>query len=177
MSKEALKGMLPASARVHLFHPRHHEYSGNFWARLNVLAEDIRETVIAKEHEFSKYSTGEKGLDVVAWVPLGDELPSLLILFGQCACTLKWVSKQHDSSFDSWNGKLTFTAPLNNIAFIPFCFRRPNGDWYNKSDIGRSILIDRLRLVNLLRERYSIIQSLPLYSVVDRVIEFEESDY
>ena len=177
ISKEMLKKMLPSDARVHLFHPRHKEFSGNFWTRLNALASEIKETVTAQPDEFSEYDTGDKGLDLVAWVPVVDELPSLLIVFGQCACTLAWVEKQHSSSFAAWNGKLTFTAPPSNMAFIPFCFRRPSGDWYSQSDIHHSVLIDRLRIVNILQERYTIIQSRPSYDIVEHVIEYEESSY
>lgn len=142
------------------------------------LAEDLNEELIAKERNFPPENTGDGGLDVVGWFRTGDPLASNLIVFGQCACTAEWVSKQHSSSANVWKKRIDFKALPSNIAFIPFFFRSTDGTWHNDDCIAESVLTDRLRLMHLLQDRESTIEtvfrSCPAYTLLEEVLEYEE---
>ena len=176
-SAEALHSYLPRGAKVFLFgkNPLNMgRYSGKLWYKIQVLAQDIRESVVADEGEFEPNDTGDNGLDIVGWVPFGDPADKFLIVFGQCACTLDWVVKQHSSGEAAWSGVISSKTPRNNVSFVPFCLRDLGGGWYRSRDAQGTILIDRLRLVRLLEGKYRSLKELP-YDLVDEAVEQSES--
>jgi hypothetical protein len=180
ISARALKAALPKGAEVHLFGSSNPikartRYKGHLWHKINQLARDIGEKVIVPESEFSKYNVGDKGLDVVGWVPLGDKASGLLLVFGQCACTEDWVKKQHSSHASAWRSTMTFIAPPSNMAFIPFCFRNIDGSWHKARNIYESIVVDRQRLIYLLRDNYhTFILEVPCFEAVEKVLQQQE---
>ena len=175
LCREALKAYLPDKAEVHVFGtsaknttlPR---YTGTLWDKINRLAADLYEGVKVKETSVSPNNTGDEGLDLVAWIPIGDEREGMLIVFGQCACTDKWVSKQNSSGAVEWRQKMSFKVEPSNFVFIPFFFRRTDGSWHEAHKIS-SILIDRLRLIRLLKEKFSFLESLPTATIVENAIQ------
>ncbi len=177
LSSEAMKKLLPASAEVHIFgaNALHQgKYTGNLWDKIVALAGDLKERVLVSEAEFSPHDTGDKGIDVVGWVPFNDPAPGLPIFFAQCGCTLKWVQKQHSSSHSAWNPIMTFLCPPGNIAFIPYCFRNSDGGWHKSVDIHHSLIIDRLRLVHLLQDRLQHFEALPSHQIVEKILQQRE---
>ncbi|HKR60024.1 MAG TPA: hypothetical protein VJS64_09815 [Pyrinomonadaceae bacterium] len=160
LSAEAIKTFLPGSAEVHVFGAGHQgRYTGNLWKKISRLAVDLKEIPLVKAADFSAQDSGDKGLDIVAWVPVDDPMPNLPLLFGQCACTFdEWVQKQSSSAADAWRTTMTLSNPPSNVAFIPFCLRRPDGSWHKRQDIHQTILIDRLRFISLLRGKYSTLK-------------------
>ena len=173
-SFRALQNYLPDEAQVHMFgtHPLNNgKYSGQLRKKIETLANDLHEKPVCDLNQFSVHNPGDKGLDLVAWLPLGDDETSFLIAFGQCACTLDdWVSKQHSSSAAAWRNTIHLTAPPSNFTFIPFCFRDASGKWYASTSIQESIVIDRLRLTHLLRDSLHTLTDIP-YDLVERAIE------
>ena len=179
VSSIALKSYLIEKAQVHIFGKNilgeDSRYKGKKLEKIKLLAQDLREqTTFQSEEQFSEHDTGDAGLDIVAWVPIGDDAQSFLIILAQCACTLNWVTKQYSASYDSWSPFIRFTARPNNMIFIPFCFRGANGGWYQYHDVKKSILVDRLRLIKLLENYDNRLHGLP-YNIVKRAIDFEES--
>lgn len=177
VSWAALREFLPNSAEVHLFRPigemrrKHTHYKGNLWNRMKILADDLRERLIVEERHVSSRDTGDGGVDLVGWVPAGDNLTGgLFCVFAQCACTDEWVTKQNSSKVDAWRLKLTFTSPPSNMIFIPFCFRNASGEWWRPQEISQSILVDRVRLVYYLRENYPIWAEFSGYRFVENLL-------
>jgi len=180
ISAAALKKMLPPTAEVHLFRPpgnmKNRRYRGNLFSRINMLAADLREKVLVKESEYLSKDNGDGGLDLVGWVPTGDEFAGgLVCVFGQCACTTEWVTKQHSSSISTWNQIMTFTSAPANMVFIPFCFRTATGEWWRKKDIHTSIVIDRVRFAYFLEKEHKFLETYPAYAVVEEFLSFKES--
>ncbi|WP_029988261.1 hypothetical protein [Leucobacter sp. PH1c] len=150
---EVLKRILPTSAEVHLFGANSlttGKYSGLLFEKVKALAADLGERVLATNTDFERGDRGDNGLDLIAWVPLHDELPGRLTVFGQAACTPAWVSKQHSSHSSSWSSVMTLTADPVNMVFIPYDYRRPGAEWYTSRHIHKSTVIDRYRIVKLL---------------------------
>ena len=172
ISLGALRKLLPPNAEAHLFGSRQQgRYTGTLWEKINALAGDLQEQVRADESDFPLENRGDKGLDLVAWIPLGDDVGSLPIVFGQCACSLQdWSTKQSSSSAAAWSRTISPLAPPSNMAFIPHCFRRTGGEWYKSTDIHESVLIDRLRLLRLLGDSYDLIENSPSNIMVEEAI-------
>lgn len=162
LSFVALKSYLPSQSVLYMFgkHPLNigERYSsGSLWERLTKLAKDLREDVIVQKENFKPSNNGDAGLDLVGWVPL--EKPPVrrgfFLIFAQCACTPKWVSKQFETHYDTWKNYLSFTAYPARLTFIPYCFRKTSGAWYDHTKISMTVLVDRLRLIELLRGKES----------------------
>jgi hypothetical protein len=153
---------------------RYTRYTGNILTKIRRLAADLHEAPKAKEADFPPNATGDEGLDLVGWVPWGDDAPGRVLFFAQCACSKdEWVAKQHSSSAEGWRNKIDFTVPPANVAFIPVCFRKADGSWHSTADI-QSIVVDRLRLLYLLRDRIDIFKRQPSFEVVQAAIRQRE---
>ena len=177
VSKEVLRSFLPRDAEVHVFGSNAlgpGRYSGNLWTKVTTLAADIGETVHVLQRNFSPYDSGDFGLDLVGWVPSGDSAAGLLIVFGQCACTEEWETKQHSSGPQVWRNVITFQHVPSNVVFIPFCLRDADGTWYKPQRI-HSILVDRQRLLYYLQTTPRVLQSRPSLAVVESALAQEES--
>jgi hypothetical protein len=110
--------------------------------------------------EITPQNVGDAGLDAVAWFDLDDGAPKLLIVFAQATCNKRWPKKQHEAAEIVWSQIYTFPAPLANLLLIPYCFRRPGGEWFNALDLQKGLLFDRVRIIALLRSDPSVV-SLP----------------
>jgi hypothetical protein len=99
LSKLALEKLLPANGFVHLFHGagKSGRYKGKLFQKLTVLSSDLFESMTVGADDFDENDVGDGGLDLVAWVPMNDGSPGVLLCFGQCACTDKWVKKQRET--------------------------------------------------------------------------------
>ena len=179
VSHQALKRLLPDHAEVHIFGAnelRTGRYTGNKWAKINLLAEDIRESVKVKERHYMSNDMGDQGLDLVAWIPFEDKAQGLFLAFAQCACTSdEWSRKQSSSSAAAWNSTLTFMVFPLNLAFIPIAFRDSSGDWHQPQKIHDSIVIDRVRLLHLLRGRTKFFETDPSYKLVEEIMREREA--
>ncbi|MGV0046849.1 hypothetical protein ACRU43_13455 [Mycobacterium colombiense] len=153
LALNAVRQMLPLGSEVHLFGANPiaaTRYTGLLFGKLKLLADDLGEILLVTEDEFERGNTGDNGLDVVGWVPLGDSSAGRITVFGQAACTPEWVSKQHSAHASSWSLTMTLTADPINMIFIPYDYRKPSGEWYNKRHIHKSVVIDRYRMMRSL---------------------------
>lgn len=152
LSREAMRSMLPSASEVHIFGSSTANvgrYTGPLVDRIEHLAKDLGE-MLAPQFNRTRFEAGDygdHGLDLVAWLPWGDSLRGMPIVFAQCACTGEWVSKQFSSSYQRWVQVLTFAVPPLNSCYIPFDFRAADDTWYNEHDINSSILVDRRRFL------------------------------
>lgn len=154
ISQVALSSYMSPASHVYLFgkNPRNTgRYSGHVWSKINTLASDIGESPICSKNDFHPSDTGDEGVDLVAWAPLGDSAGALLVVLGQCACTEQWDEKQHTSHAIRWQNLIRFKARPISVVFIPLCFRKANGAWFRPHDITDSIVLDRVRLLYALQ--------------------------
>ena len=155
----ALKQQLGPSAEVHLFgvgppggDPDEPRYMGGTYEKLEQLGRDVRAELLAEREEWPPTSAGDAGIDLVGWFPFNDEAPTMLAVFAQCAATENWDTKQFSSHSAKWAPHFRFFALPVNFVYVPLCFRRTTGDLHTKKDIGRSVFVDRVRLIHLLAE-------------------------
>ncbi|MGA9994310.1 MAG: hypothetical protein WBP93_02795 [Pyrinomonadaceae bacterium] len=165
-SFHALETYLPSGSNLYMFGKHGLNKSGPYssgtlWEKLNRIAADIREKVVCKKSDFKPSNTGDAGLDLIAWLPLeiGSEMRrGFFVVFGQCACTRRWVEKQFETSYDTWKNYLSFTVYPTRLTFIPYCFRKATGSWHDYNKISATVVVDRLRLTNLLRGKHSTLR-------------------
>jgi hypothetical protein len=176
-----LKGCMPPNAEVHLFgtNPMNKgRYTGSLWKKIELLAGDINTVVHISEDNFPANDTGDNGLDVVGWVPPpdGDKADGLIMMFAQCACSPnEWSKKQHSSSVDAWRPIMKLNAAPTNVIFIPFCFRNATGGWHREQDIHGSVVVDRHRLIHLLRPNIQVFEQHECYNIVERMLAQRET--
>lgn len=153
VSLEVLKALLPA-AEVELFgtartHQGHSRFMGTALERVAGLAKELRGVLMAKEGDFNPRDQGDNGLDLVAWIPMGDAAEGVPAFFAQCACGARWDGKQYQASYDRWGRWIHLSSPPTKMTFIPHLFRRVGGDWYVARDVS-GVLMDRYRIVTAL---------------------------
>lgn len=178
ISLEALRKLLPSGAEVHLFGAnklKKGKFEGNLWNNLNVLAKDFVERLHIKEEDAPAQNRGDNGTDLIGWVKIEEDVPGIFSVFGQCACTKNWVSKQMTSAADRWSSTMTLqTYPLNSV-FIPFCQRKRDACWHSPQDMARSTLvIDRFRFLALLKTDIEALKTLPAFGAVDDLLATKE---
>lgn len=179
LTAEVLRRWLPNEAEIHIFGTTSGDdptgasegrYSGKLWAKLERLANDLGEQLLLSEEDFAKGDSGDLGLDTVAWLPMGDRESGLPVWFAQATCEAEWKHKQHESG-GNWRAYLQESAPRGNLLFIPYCFRQPTGTWYDRKWPTAAVIIDRARLVWLLRDVAEPVEPVP-YEVVKAALEF-----
>jgi hypothetical protein len=171
ISLAAMKCMLPQWAEAHIFGKGSHQgqrYVGNTYSKMKKLAEDTRTQLRVREDEYSSRSTGDDGLDIVAWLPLPDALPIIPVYFAQCSCHhSNWIAKQSSAGDGRWRSKLSSNVPFQAFSFSPTCFR--NGySWARESEIS-TILIDRVRLLRLLEKEPKLLPTLEASCIADEL--------
>jgi len=123
-------------------------YQGKLFNKLQQLAKDLNGKLIAQESDFDPRDTGDAGLDVVAWHPLGDALGNMPVAFAQCGCSLTDLRhKQYEASPVNWANKLSIQHPQANYYFAPHDLRKNNGGW--DEQLGQVIMLDRSRILHL----------------------------
>ena len=154
VSLEALRNYLPSRASTIFFgtNPKNRNirFSGKLSLKIRNLAEDLNELCLVNDNDFDPHNTGDSGLDLVGYLPFKDNAQGMLYIFCQCACTEEWQSKQHDCSYQSWANKIKFTSFFSHMIFTPFCYRTALGHWFDLLKIKSSILVDRVRIIDLL---------------------------
>jgi hypothetical protein len=179
ISLEALKNYLSRNASTIHFgtnpYNTNSRYKGKLSKRILNLAADLNEQAKVSEEDFDSRNTGDAGLDLVAFFPFQDNVQGMLYIFCQCACTEDWESKQHDCSFQAWDNKIMFTSFFSHMVLIPFCYRNATGTWFDHLQIKKSILVDRVRLINLLKVSPESLPNIKNLPSVEEFLSEEES--
>ncbi|NQZ77388.1 MAG: hypothetical protein HRT61_15000 [Ekhidna sp.] len=149
--------------------------SDKLWDKLSWMETFLAEKLRIEKDEISKYDKGDRGLDLVGKVTLEDNLSNFPILFGQCACSPKdWVKKQHSMKFDAWDGLISLSTYPNCFMFIPQSFRNAKGEWHDRTQIHKTVLVDRHRIISNF-ENTEVFNNLSSKPVLDAIVQTKES--
>jgi hypothetical protein len=97
-------------------------------------------------------SYSDAGVDVVVWWRFNDDRAGAPVLLAQCTVQIEWGEKAKDISVELWKKWIDFeTVPPQIALVIPFAVSRTLEQWANRT-ITAGIIIDRLRLLELLNE-------------------------
>ena len=176
---EVVKQCLPVTAEVHIFGTSASSggrYTGDLWTNINKLARDLGESVLITKDDLAPNDYGDGGLDIVAWVPLGDENTHRIVLLGQCACTLNWELKQYTATALKWSQAITLSPSVITAVFIPHALRRSDGSWHDKINIATT-MIDRPRFMHLIENHLNGFSTSSGYEIAEQAIAQREDTY
>jgi len=165
--------IMPKLWNVTIFGAKAPNFTGTTAQKLRELAKLIRAHVLFEDPEVNTGSTGDAGLDVVAWHDFGDGLGQIPVAFAQCGCSPKDIDhKQLEASPASFNRWIKPQHPAVNYYIAPLDFRRNDGHWVRKP--GEVVLIDRSRIVHILKD-YSPGVSFTAPPFVTEAVNFKVS--
>lgn len=147
-------------------------FEGTLGQKLAGLAQQVFPVYVRPENQFDPRNTGDGGLDIVAWHPLGDATRGYLpIAFAQCGCSPgDWEHKQFEASPVNMDHKIQLQHPASNFYIMPHDMRNLNGGWERGDHIGKVILLDRLRIIKLV-EQYSLPETFPIWPFVQEAAQ------
>lgn len=147
-------------------------FEGTLAQKLASLGEHIFPTFIKPADQFDDRNTGDGGLDVVAWHPLGDAVRGHIpVVFAQCGCSPgDWEHKQFEATPVSMELKISPQHPASSFYIMPHDMRNLTGGWERGEHLGRVILLDRLRIIKLV-EQYELPGAFPNWPFVQEASE------
>lgn len=159
--KCAMQQMLPAQSKVWIFDAnaddRRNYFGTNLRTALRKLAAEINER--PAESVIDQLSTsGDGGIDLVGVLQFKDKALGHFTFFGQCAAKqIDWEYKILESSAFGRVGRyFHLMYATYNLFFSPLLYRQVDSHWYKESDVGGSVFIDRIRIIELLDNGSSI---------------------
>jgi len=139
---------------------------GLFFDRITTLCKLLHLTPSANftRENAGQHNTGDGGVDWVGFLEFPDGQCSQPLFFGQCACGNDWVDKQFDDHPVKWKNYIQFSNTYLTYHFIPRHFRLESLKWQNSLSIYDVVLIDRYRLINLLKPLPELGQVIDQYT-------------
>lgn len=125
-------------------------YVGTLAAKFTTLAKDISAAFV-NVAGFDSRDTGDGGLDVVAWHPLGSDGRGFIpISYAQCGCSPRdWEHKQLEASPLNMELKVMPQHSSANYYIMPHDIKSLTGGWERAANIARVVMIDRSRILDL----------------------------
>lgn len=180
LSALAVKSMFPA-ARVSVFGTSSTEQppgGSSLRDKVKALAVELHGTLGRDVEYLSDDNRGDKGLDVVGHISMGDEQEGSFVVFAQAACTDEWVTKQNAANPGNWKNTLTLQVPQFSLCTIPISFRRVGGAWHDFGALSDTLLVDRSRILHLVPHGFNeledeIIANEPTRAHLVAILNFE----
>ena len=122
-------------------------YTGTLLVKLKALAEDIQARMQKSDEQYDPKNTGDGGIDLVAWLKMGDHRGNMPVIFGQCACSpTDWEDKQLDVTPAATEAHLSPHHPGAAYCFVPHDLSANDKLWDRSEHVKRTVLVDRRRL-------------------------------
>lgn len=158
LSREAMCELMPPKAAVRIFDAnsvdRRQYFGTDLRKALKVLGKDLAATHISDAECVAMSSSGDAGVDLVAIATWGDQAAGIHAILGQCAAREKdWPEKRLQASPLALRALFTFLSDPVNAVFIPVLYRDATGAWVMQTPASGCVLVDRLRVLLLLRDR------------------------
>lgn len=156
LGKVVLERYLGPGARVEIFGTTAEEgnvFAGGLKERLEALSKETRlrllDDVVDEVEE-----SGDLGLDLVGWWPVDEKDPAdgLAILWAQSGCGKDWPAKQGSAAAANWVNVFVINVEILNCMLIPYWYRDAAGGWYKRTKIAKNVVLDRRRILWLLRD-------------------------
>jgi len=150
-------------------------YKGNTIDKIKALSHKLK--VDYRQVELDNLSINasqEKGLDVVGWAPFKDELASMIVVLGQCACGKDWPKKKVDTTFyeDSY---LHFSKlKPTHAMFIPYGLVHYNETFFQSDRTNARLFFERKRILDLMKEDIDKFKGLQSFLIVEKCIDYDE---
>ena len=143
LSRDTLVNYLGANAKGLNFGTAN---AGGFYGKLAILVDEMKEGDLHSIDNGITYNPQDDTLDVAAWIPFYDGLPSKIICFGQCKTGTHWhgTLKQLNSSdfLKKWFSRHPVVNPIETFMIADIL---PQENFYNRS--VNNLFFDRCRVV------------------------------
>lgn len=149
------------------------KYQGNVYSKLESMAEDLSARLRVTKKDFSINSSGDGGLDIISWFGFNDNLSSIPTFSCQCKCSSNWTSSSDPASLLS--GYFDMDCNPFSIYFIPFSYRRASGNWHQIHHVRNKVLLDRMRICNLMDGQEDLFLTLGAKVKVDEFIQEKQN--
>lgn len=129
-------------------------YRGTLPEKLRAIANDIRCSTDGGivDADYDARDSGDGGIDLVAWHAMYDKREGIPIAMGQCSCSkTEWKLKQVEAIYYKHQQVLPVAHAWANYYFCPLDLRKTEATWHFGRDIGGAIIIDRFRLISIMR--------------------------
>ena len=103
------------------------------------------------EGDLPRRTYQDGGVDVVVWRHFRDARSGFPILLAQCTIQIEWRPKTRDVSLTLWSDWIRFVATPQKALVIPFAVP-DNKSWWEARNRAAGVIVDRLRLCELLDE-------------------------
>lgn len=176
ISLSALIKLLPINKNHHLgkvISGGKREYEGNVYDKLEQLAVDLSANIRVSRSDFATTSSGDGGLDLISWYSFNDSQNSIPTYGGQCKCSPEWINAKDPSTL--LEGYFDLDHSPVNMFFIPFDYRKSNGRWHQLHNIKNKVVIDRLRLCELLSGQLSAFSGSDAHTFIETFLTEKES--
>ena len=161
VSKYALTALLPAHASVRIFDAnsddRRDYYGTDLRQALRILGRDLAVPSIIEAECDKAGSSGDAGFDLIAVVDFSDGLSSNFGILGQCGAQGKeWPKKTLEAHAIKLRTFYQVHFDHPSVMFTPVFYRDSLGEWVDSSCCPGVIVLDRVRILNLLTKTNSI---------------------
>lgn len=168
----ALQEYLPTKAIVKRF-GYESEYSGSIKEKIKSLAIDLGVRINERYINPLRDTSGDRGLDIVGWIPFIDKTPNMCIYFAQCTCKKAWHEKQLEASRYPEKYLNLMGGVAIQTLFIPYSLNKEESSFYQEDEIIHSLMFDRLRIMENL-ENVNFFKNLRSREIVERLLQYEE---
>lgn len=161
VSKIALEALSSPNAEVRIFdansEDRQNHYSNNLRTAMKKLAGELGAQHIFADQIELLPTSGDYGVDLVSVHQFVDGAKGSLAIFGQCgAQETDWPSKTLEAHPIAYRGLFNCLHEPANLMFIPVSYRDTSGGWVADHKTSGCLLIDRLRILRLLEQRWQV---------------------
>lgn len=148
-------------------------YAGTLRAKLEALAGDLKAVLQKPPEAYDPGDSGDGGIDLVAWMRMGDQRGNVPVIFGQCACSpTDWESKQLSVSGPSVEAHIAPQHQGAAYCFVPHDLHMSDTQWQRASHVRRTVVVDRARILELFRAT-SALAALPTWTFVDEPAQLQ----
>lgn len=178
LCKYATYGIAPKNSLIKIFDAnsddRKSYYTTNLKDALQILGKDMGVRFSTEHIEYSSTS-GDFGIDIVAIYKFENSLKTgNFIIFGQCGAQGEnWHTKIFECHPDKYRQIFPTFTSIISIIFTPADFRSANGEWYNPNNAMGATVLDRRRILNLLRNSHMISTAIRDESLQSFIAEYK----
>lgn len=144
------QNLLSSHGCAHVISSKNKNIGTTALQRIEWVASQLGSSVICDKTAFAGNTAGEKGLDVIAWLDVGDTLNNKPIFLIQATCgdSISFELKTAQVSPAKWRKIIKFDNRPIEVLSIPHSYRKQNNLFEDELMYGNALLIDRSRILN-----------------------------
>lgn len=179
LCKYATHGLAPKNSVIKIFDAnskdRKSYYTTNLITALETLGNDMGIRVFKEQLE-TESTSGDLGIDIVAIYQFEKSIKTgNFVIFGQCGAQGEnWHTKNFECHPDRYRQIFPTFSSIIPIIFTPADFRTADGEWYTQNKAIGGTVLDRRRIMKLLKNAHMITTTIKDDSLKTFIKEYKE---